>query len=366
MSRTAKKQQQDPAVNDLFTNLEPFFHGILVSLKSFNLADRAKYQQVFTDTLTKSGSNFYEIFIEKFRSRLKDGFQSSMQKMKDVPIDENFPKIIKEDLDRWEYAKSAILVLFRPLDYAMANGASTTIEMIVKDKWNTDYLHQLNDTFHLTTTLTNVFSTSRRSGNKMSVLPVKNILLLYKRENLTSRGDRPLIKVFEDEFCKTSSNDYQQFAVEFFQEGVHGFLPKAKQFMEDEAFRIDNAMDDDIGERMKQFLKDKFLEVSLEMVFGKYDEILEQDKEIEFQAITKFFILLNIVKKKIESAVKTTEEFTRNYPLVVGLLFELLERLEKMQSVYFLNDQTFKNRLDTAFKDALITNKITDIADKKR
>ncbi|EDR24645.1 cullin-1, putative [Entamoeba dispar SAW760] len=375
-----KKEAEDPAVQELFDRLEPFFDGILVSMKSFSLTDRAMYQQVFTEFLTLSGSNFYEAFINKFRDRLKDGFQTSMKKIRDVPIDENFPKIIKEDLDRWEYAKSAILVLFKPLDYAMANGASLTIDIIVKDKWNTDYLHTLNDTFELTTTLTRVFSDSRRSGNKMSVLPVKNILMLYKRENIVTRGQVPLIKMFEDAFCKTSSEDYKVFATEFFKEGVHGFLPQAKQFMEDEEFRIENAMDDEIGEKMNKHLQNDFLKVSLQMVYEKYDEILEQDKEIEFQAITRLFGPINkldkfaektknsfmkVCQNKMENAVKQSPEFIRNYPAVVSLLFELLDRLEKMQQSYFLSNPIFKSRLDTAFKDALITNKIVDLSDKK-
>ncbi|ELP86985.1 cullin-2, putative [Entamoeba invadens IP1] len=375
-----KKEATDPAVEQLFQRLEPFFDGILVTMKSFSLTDKAEYQQLFTEFLTQSGSNFYEVFIRFFLERLKSGFQSSMEKMRDVPIDENFPKIIKNDLDRWEYAKESILVLFKPLDYAMANGASTTIEMIVKDKWNTDYLHTLNEKFNLTENLTHVFSESRRTGNKTAVMPVKNILLLYKRENLVSRGQVPLIKMFEDSFCKSSTEDYKIFAADFFKEGVHGFLPRAKQFMEDEEFRIDNAMDEEIGEKMKGFFKKEFLRVSLEMVFAKYDEILEQDKEIEFQAITKLFGPIKELDRfaektknnfqkycqdKMENAVKQNKDINKDYPAVVGLLFELLDRLEKMQQVYFLGDKTFKTQLDSAFKDALIDNKILDLSDKK-
>ena len=375
----AHHKGSDPKVAELFERLEPFFEGILVSMKQFTLIDRATFQNSFTEFLTQSGSNFYESFIEKFRERLKKGFSTSMDKMKEVPIDENFPKHIKEDLDRWEYAKSAILVLFKPLDYAMANGASMTIDMIVKDKWNTDYLQTLNETFSLTTTLSKVFSDSRRSGNKLSVLPVKNILMLYKRENLVARGQVPLIKTFEDEFTKSSSADYKTFATEFFVEGVHGFLPKAKQFIDDEDYRITHAMDDDIGEKMRMCLKEDFLEASLELVYSKYDEIIDQDKEIEFQAITKLFepigklemfadktktSFTNYCQQKMENAIDENADFAKDPKAVVQLLFELLDRLEHMQSVYFLNNVTFKGRLDNAFKDALISNKIVSVTNK--
>ena len=160
----AHHKGSDPKVAELFERLEPFFEGILVTMKAFGLTERATYQQTFTEFLTKSGSNFYESFMEQFITRLKQGFKESMDKMKHIPIDENFPKQIKDELERWEYAKGAITVLFKPLEYAMANGASLTIDMIVKDKWNTDYLETLNQTFNLTQTLTLVFSNSRKNG----------------------------------------------------------------------------------------------------------------------------------------------------------------------------------------------------------
>lgn len=378
--KTTEKNANDPAVSTLFEKLEPFFQGVLVTMKQFNLADRAQFQNLFTEFLTLSGSNFYETFIASFEKRLTSGFNSSIDKMRDVPVDENFPKHIKDELEKWEYAKSAILVLFKPLDYAMANGAKETIEIIVKDKWNSQYLQTLNDTFNLTKTLAKIYSDSRRSDNKLAVLSVKNILVFYKRENLAVRGKVPLIKQFEDEFIASSVADYRTFATEFFKDGIHGFLPRAKQFVDDEFFRIDNGMDDDIGEKMKEKLKSEFLTATLEQVYEKYDEILEQDKVIEFQAITKMFepiakldifaqktgiAFTKYCQEKIEQAMSSKSDFAKLPIEIVNLLFELVDRLDLMQQQYFLSNEIFKKNIDSAFKSALTSNKLVDICEKK-
>jgi len=355
----SKDKESDNEVNELFENLEPFFQSVLVKFDKILLPQKAHYQSFFTQCVNTAGSNFYDSCVTRFGKRISEGFRTSIETMKSIPINEEFPKRIKEDLDKWKYAKDCFLLLFRQFSYAMAAGATMTIEMIVKDKWNSEYLQTLNSQLSLCEALNKIFSDNRASAYYNDVIPIKHILALYKKECITTalKAEQALFNEFKEKFIETAKIDYKKFLHQYLSEGVHRFLTQAKNFFDAENQRIVNAVDEEIGEKMKEHLENIFVRPSIDRVLKEMDKVLEKDDKVEFQAITMLYDKLMVtnvnvpvlnsfaekvrihfcksIQDKIEDHVKGNIDFSKDPEKVVKLLFTFLDRLNDMEKKIF-------------------------------
>ena len=382
MGNSADFSQRD--LNGLFDKLEPFFNGVLVEMKTFGITDKAYYDQCFLEFNAGVKTNIYDALISKFKLRIKAGFDESIKFLKNFPYDENFPKHIKNEIDKFEYAKRAILSLFNSLKLGASQGSMNSIEKIVKENWDTDYLSQLNDMLHLTTELTKIFSTSRRNGNTQTVLPVKTILKYYEDNDNSpaNLSGKKLIPEFKRGFINNAREDYKKLQADYMAGGIHMFLKSSLKFITDEDFRLENALIEDISKELKPILIREYVNKAYDLILENYKHIIEKNDDDEFQAIVKLFDRIDKLtpfakkteeyfvekcQKRILEEIQKVADLAKNSTTPVRplhkdsiasmkIFLEFYDLFAHLRDVSFLKNITFQTQLINGFKTLFQSN----------
>ena len=366
------------SVNNLFEQLEPFFTKIFETLENFTVQERETFQTAFKKYYEQEKSSTYDLFFDTFRKRIRKGFQFSINLLKQYPFDEKFPTHLKNQLSQFEYAKQTILVLFKSQTYGASEGGDETIELFVNNHWNIEYLRQLNEELDLIHILTMIFSASRRSGNKDSVLPVKTILKYYEEiDNAEYNIQKTkFIEEFLIEFEKTAIADYKEKLSENWRDGIHSFLKRSLKFVYEEDYRIENGLIEPISEKLKELLLENYIMKDYDELLRQFNEVMKAEDDEECQSIVYLFER----NEKLEPFAKKSAEYFKNKCLerilheiekrqnaipihrdiqyVMKLFMEFYDDFDHKIKESFKNSHHFINYISNSLKEVLENNKI--------
>ena len=104
-------------VNMLFENAEPYFKVILEENRKLTLSEKNTFHGLFVHTNGHTQANIYDMMMNQFEQRIKEGFEYSINVLKQYPVDETFTQHVKDELDRFAYAKDVLLFVFKTQKY---------------------------------------------------------------------------------------------------------------------------------------------------------------------------------------------------------------------------------------------------------
>ena len=129
-----------------FSETEPFFKALFEENRKLSTLEYFDFSQRYVKFFYYYYENTCKWTINCFQKRIKEGFEYSINLLKQYPIDENFHQHIKDELKKLEYTKSVFLRVFKWFDvwYSRNN-----IEKYINEQWNTDYYNLLKESIEL-------------------------------------------------------------------------------------------------------------------------------------------------------------------------------------------------------------------------
>ena len=147
--RNEKVIQSNESVKRFFENAEPYFKAIFEENKKLTISEKMTFKNLFEDFNQNVLSNIYDMIIKLFQQRIKAGFEYSINSLKQYSVDETFTQHVKDELDKFAYAKDVLLFVFKTQKYGKATGSGVPVDKIVHEYWDRDYYNLLKERIQL-------------------------------------------------------------------------------------------------------------------------------------------------------------------------------------------------------------------------
>ena len=135
-------------VKRIFENAEPYFKAILEENKKLTLSEKMTFNNLFEILNGHTLSNIHELIMNQLQQRINAGFEYSINSLKQYPVDESFTQHIKDELDKFAYAKDVLLFVFKTL-HSAAIGSGITIKQYINEQWDRNYYNLLKERIEL-------------------------------------------------------------------------------------------------------------------------------------------------------------------------------------------------------------------------
>ena len=132
-----------------FESVEPYFKAILEENRRLTLSEKNTFHGLFEHINGHTEANIYDMMMNQFEQRIKTGFEYSINVLKQYPVDETFTQHVKDELDRFAYAKDVLLFVFESMTFGPSKGSSESIERYINNNWDRDYYDLLKERIEL-------------------------------------------------------------------------------------------------------------------------------------------------------------------------------------------------------------------------
>ncbi|ELP83972.1 hypothetical protein EIN_493980, partial [Entamoeba invadens IP1] len=403
----------DVAILDLlFTKLEPLFCGVVDKVTmNISLADSAYYRGLITDAKQNSKKDFNNLFMSRFRDRINQGFAKSFNQL--TQEKENtavFVETVSAEMKKFEYSKEVLKSIFGALKYEM-KGTDNNVDTFLEEKWNSNYLVELNTNFDLVNSISKLISDDRMHDDyfetKTKIVQfVSNVnnntdpkdvfnILKDKSKNVNLDGIKKIIEMYESvlteqedqlsiyqQICsaivENSERDYLTLYNTFREKDIVWFLECTKKFYDKEKPKIDSYVNsDELKVTIKEKMEHIFITNTVDEVLANYKTVFYSKSNLALSCIQMCFLTNEIVTKQfldkteelflkkctdhINEALTTNLDILNNSDAISNLLLKLYESMEDLIVNGFLSDWRFKKVLNETLKNILMNNELLNL-----
>ena len=218
--------------------------------RKLTINERVEFSGYVHECVWSNSSNeYYNNFILK----LKDSSHAYSMKLLYQFVkttNENYIKKVNEQIHCFNNSLPTFLFLFGEVKY-QSNDTFNEVKQIFEMNWIKSYLYLLCQ-HGITYKICGVFSNSRYNNDISNVIPIKDILYAYKLYNVKTDDDELAITHLINDLIDNSKRDYEQIKTDLSNDS--DYVNKWNKFKEDELKRIDNAVDNELCNDLKQLL----------------------------------------------------------------------------------------------------------------
>ena len=136
-------------VTKFFESVEPYFKVIFEENRKLTLSEKNTFHYMYVHKNAHTLANIYFTIINQLQQRIKAGFEYSINSLKQYPVDETFTQHVKDELDKFAYAKDVLLFVFKTQKYSNSAASGIPVDKIVHEYWDRDYYNLLKERIEL-------------------------------------------------------------------------------------------------------------------------------------------------------------------------------------------------------------------------
>ena len=136
-------------VTKFFESVEPYFKVIFEENRRLTISEKNTFHNMYVHINGHTQANIYKTMMNQLQLRIKEGFEYSINLLKQYPIDENFTQHVKDELDKFDYAKRTLQSVFKSIIIGCSPYSGITIEQYISKHWDKDYYDLLKEGIQL-------------------------------------------------------------------------------------------------------------------------------------------------------------------------------------------------------------------------